>query len=176
MRVARTIGTAAIAVPPEKQAPARNEADEKAWASAVAAGTIEAFERYLQDFKHGEHAAEARRRITELQETARKKAHEDVWIDTKREGTIVAFKRYLDAHPHGPYALEAWQRIRRIEEEAARREALKKQADRELALRKKQQAYDQCRAQCLSFRGLSGYNMKDCYDFCAEQWWDKKVP
>ena len=75
-------GQASVAQQPSTTGPAlaqleeqaRKEADEKAWAEAVRAGTTAAFNGYIQKFPSGAHVAEARSRLAALEAKARKDA------------------------------------------------------------------------------------------------------
>jgi hypothetical protein len=70
---------------------ARKDADEKAWADALRAGTVAAFNAYVQSFGSGAHVAEARARLATLEEKARKQADDRAWTDAARVGTATAF-------------------------------------------------------------------------------------
>ena len=97
---------------------ARKQADEKAWADAQRAGTVTAFNSYIQNFASGAHVAEARQRITALNEQARKALDDKAWADADRAGTAAAFNTYLQSYASGAHAAEARARIAALDEQA----------------------------------------------------------
>ena len=104
----------------------RKETDEKAWADASRAGTVEAFPAYLEAHGSGAHAGDARQRLSVLEERARKtaeeqarrEAEEKAWADASRAGTVEAIAAYLQTHGSGIHAAEARQRLAVLEKEA----------------------------------------------------------
>ena len=82
---------------------ARKQADEKAWSDAQRAGTVSAFNGYIQNFASGAHVAEARQRITALNEQARKDADDKAWADAVRTGTASAFNTYMQNYGSGAH-------------------------------------------------------------------------
>ena len=97
---------------------ARKQADEKAWADAQRAGTVSAFNSYIQNFASGAHVAEARQRITALNEQARKALDDKAWADADRAGTVAAFNTYLQSYASGAHAADARARIAALDEQA----------------------------------------------------------
>jgi hypothetical protein len=70
--------------------------DDRVWADAISANTVEGFERYLQVVSKGKHAAEAKDRIESLR-----------WEQATRQNTITSYRRYVSAHPEGKFAGQA---------------------------------------------------------------------
>jgi hypothetical protein len=99
---------------------ARKEADEKAWADALSAGTSAAFNTYLSNFASGAHVAEARQRIAALDEQARKEADEKAWADATKTGTSSAFNTYLQNFGTGAHAADARRRVAALEATSSR--------------------------------------------------------
>ncbi|MFL6797456.1 MAG: hypothetical protein ACJ8F3_08595 [Xanthobacteraceae bacterium] len=93
----------------------RQEADEKAWADAVRAGTAAAYTRYIQDFSSGAHIAEARQRSASLEEQTRKEEDEKEWAHAMRAGTGASFRSYVQKFPSGAHVAEARQRAAALE-------------------------------------------------------------
>jgi hypothetical protein len=100
----------------------RKEADDKAWADAVRAGTAAAITAYTQNFSSGAHVAEARQRLAALDEQARKEADEKAWADAEKAGTAAAFNDYIQKFGSGAHVAEARQRLAALDEQA-RKEA-----------------------------------------------------
>ena len=97
---------------------ARKAADDKAWADADRAGTVAAFNTYLQSYASGAHAADARARIAALDEQARKDADEKAWTDAQRTNTAAAFNGYVQNFSSGAHVAEARQRAATLEAQA----------------------------------------------------------
>ena len=78
----------------QQQAPsgqlANKQTEAKAWADALAAGSVTAFNTYLENFGAGPHAAEARARLATLEAQARREADEKAWSDASRSDTAAA--------------------------------------------------------------------------------------
>ena len=105
---------------PEQQP--RNDAEQKAWAEATRAGTAEAFAAYLKTHGSGPHAAEARQRLSILEEQASKAAQEKkAWAEASGAGTAAALTAYLKTYGSGPYAAEARQRLSILEEQTRKK-------------------------------------------------------
>jgi formylglycine-generating enzyme required for sulfatase activity len=78
--------------------------EDSAWATAQAADTVQAYERFLLAFPAGRHAAQARQRIDQLHDEA-------AWTRAQSADTIPAYARYLAEFPAGRYAERAQARI-----------------------------------------------------------------
>lgn len=94
----------------------RRDAAEKAWADALQAGTPAALNAYLANHGSGTHAAEARQRLTELEEQARRDDEEKAWADASHDGTAPAITAFLQNFGAGTHAVEARQRLAALEE------------------------------------------------------------
>ena len=66
-----------------------------------APGPLSAFNSYIQNFASGAHVAEARQRITALNEQARKALDDKAWAEADRAGTAAAFNTYLQSYASG---------------------------------------------------------------------------
>jgi hypothetical protein len=66
---------------------------------------------YLQSHGSGAHAAEARQRLSAMEEQAEKKA----WADAFRAGTPAAMNEYLQSHGSGAHAADARRRLSVLE-------------------------------------------------------------
>jgi hypothetical protein len=111
----------------------RKEADDKAWADAVRAGTAAALTAYTQNFSSGAHVAEARQRLATLDEQARKDADDKAWADADKAGTAAAFNAYIQKFGSGAHAAEARQRLAALDEQARKEADEKAWADAEKA-------------------------------------------
>jgi molybdopterin synthase catalytic subunit len=111
----------------------RKEADDKAWADAVRAGTPAAITAYAQNFSSGAHVAEARQRLAALDEQARKDADDKAWADAEKAGTAAAFNGYIQKFGSGAHVAEARQRIAALDEQANKEADEKAWADAEKA-------------------------------------------
>ena len=80
----------------------------RAWDSAKASGTAEAYQRFLAEYPDDPRAAEARRAMTSVH-----------WERARAEGTIAAFATFLKENPAAPEVAAATEQI----EELAWREA-----------------------------------------------------
>src|SRR5215510_13446952 len=109
---------------------ARKEADEKAWADAVKAGTAAAYTAYVQNFGGGAHVAEARQRVTEL---SRKEADDKAWADAVRAGIAAAITAYTQNFSSGAHVAEARQRLAALDEQARKEAEEKAWADADKA-------------------------------------------
>lgn len=97
---------------------ASKQTEEKAWADALAAGSVAAFNAYLQNYGAGAHAAEARARLATLEAQARREADEKAWADASRSGTAAAFNAYLRDFASGAHVAQARARVAALEEQA----------------------------------------------------------
>jgi cell division protein FtsN len=79
-------------------------AEQQDWRSAEAAGTSEAYQRFLDQHPGSELAAKARERVGEF-------AEERDWTQATRLATSDAYRGFLSAHPAGRWAQEARIRI-----------------------------------------------------------------
>jgi SPOR domain len=79
-------------------------AEQQDWRSAEAAGTTEAYQRFLDQHPDSELAAKARDQIKAF-------AEERDWSQVTRIGTPDAYRGFLAAHPNGRWAQEARIRI-----------------------------------------------------------------
>ena len=79
-------------------------AEQQDWRSAEAAGTSEAYQRFLDQHPASELAAKARERVGEF-------AEERDWTQATRLATSDAYRGFLSAHPAGRWAQEARIRI-----------------------------------------------------------------
>jgi cell division septation protein DedD len=77
---------------------------EAAWRSADSAGTVAAYETYLESYPAGTHAATARVRAAALREARE-------WSHAERLGTPESYQRYLAAYPDGQHAATARDRL-----------------------------------------------------------------
>jgi len=111
----------------------RKEADDKAWADAVRAGTAAALTAYTQNFSSGAHVAEARQRLATLDEQARKDADDKAWADADKAGTAAAFNGYIQKFGSGAHVAEARQRLAAFDEQARKEADEKAWADAEKA-------------------------------------------
>src|SRR5262245_38264149 len=68
----------------------RDAAEDKAWHEASRIGTAPAIAAYLQQYGSGAHAAEARQRLSALEERAQKEEEQEAWAKTFRAGSVAA--------------------------------------------------------------------------------------
>ena len=83
------------------------EAEKKAWKDANSIGTIESYTKYLQYFKLGSHALDAKNKIEEIK-----------WGLAKNADTEDSYNDYLKYYKYGRFASLARTRIKSIKAEA----------------------------------------------------------
>jgi outer membrane protein assembly factor BamD (BamD/ComL family) len=86
-----------------------NEAD---WQKATSANTVSAYQDFLKQHPNGQHADEARSRITSLED-------EQAWMEALNANTQGAYEQYLRNEPSGAHAQEARDRITGFQRAAA---------------------------------------------------------
>lgn len=104
-----------------QEAPAEAEPDPRAteqaaWERALAASSIDGFERFLADHPDGLYATDARRRLNALEHRA---AEQAAWEAALAANTIAAFESFLDEYPDGTNAATAVRRLQALERVAA---------------------------------------------------------
>ena len=82
------------------------EAEKKAWKEANSIGTIESYTKYLQYFKFGSHALDAKDKIEEIS-----------WELARNADTIESYNDYLKYYKYGRFASDARARIKSINAE-----------------------------------------------------------
>jgi formylglycine-generating enzyme required for sulfatase activity/serine/threonine protein kinase len=92
----------------ERQRQEAEQRDHEAWASARAARTIAAIDRYLGDWPGGLHGDEARQLRRVLNDEANE---ERAYAAAQKLNTIAAFQAYIDAFPNGSRVANALERI-----------------------------------------------------------------
>jgi cell division septation protein DedD len=78
--------------------------EQQDWRSTEAAGTSEAYQRFLEQHPGSELAAKARERVGEF-------AEDRDWAQAARLGTADAYQAFLAAHPDGRWSQEARIRV-----------------------------------------------------------------
>ena len=78
--------------------------EQQDWRSAEAAGTTEAYARFVEQHADSELASEARARVARIEE-------ERDWQRADASGTIEAYRQFLAQHGHGKWAEQARIRI-----------------------------------------------------------------
>jgi len=79
-------------------------AEQQDWRSAEAAGTSEAYQRFIDQHPDSELAGKARERVGEF-------AEDRDWTVASKDGTAEAYRAFLAAHPKGRWSQEARIRI-----------------------------------------------------------------
>lgn len=74
--------------------------DDEAWDAALASGTIDAAERYLEAFPDGRHAAAASQHVHALTEARH-------WAEALKARTTTSLELFLRQHPDGAHRAEA---------------------------------------------------------------------
>ncbi len=100
----------------------RNKVDEllrsaepNDWAAAQQAGTVEAYQRYLEAYPAGAHRKEAEEAILRC----RQDNENQVWKKIVATNTIEAYQRYLDDYPDGEHRDEARDKKEKLREAAS---------------------------------------------------------
>ncbi|HYL02292.1 MAG TPA: SPOR domain-containing protein [Steroidobacteraceae bacterium] len=75
-------------------------AEQRDWRSAEAAGTSEAYARFIEQHPGSELAGKAREHVEQIVE-------ERDWQRAAQAGTLEAYREFLAAHPHGRWSQEA---------------------------------------------------------------------
>lgn len=70
------------------------------WNKASAAGTVEAYQNFLNKHPSGEHSSDARERIHSLEDDA-------AWAQAKQTDTVAAYQDYLQKQPAGAHTKDA---------------------------------------------------------------------
>jgi serine/threonine protein kinase len=106
----------------------RRKRDDDAFARAKSSNTIYAYEKYLEKYPSGDHAAEAQKRLDELKSAAQLeiKIKDDVAFETAAgAGTIAAYEAYLKEYSYGAHAAEARARINSLKEKIIKETRIK---------------------------------------------------
>jgi cell division septation protein DedD len=85
---------------------------QKDWDRANAAGTVAAYQEFLQHHPKDAHAEEARARIQGLEDA-------QAWSAAQSANTAEAYQEYLKSEPSGAHAQEARDKLAALEEAAA---------------------------------------------------------
>lgn len=78
------------------------------WQEASRAGTIQAYEQFLQKHSDADQAGEARRRLALLRD-------DENWNKTKSVNTIAGYKEFLNQYPQSRHAKEAGAQLEQLE-------------------------------------------------------------
>lgn len=90
-------------------------AEPNDWAAAQQAGTVEAYQRYLEAYPAGAHRKEAEEAILRC----RQDNEDQVWKKIVATNTIEAYQRYLDDYPDGEHRDEARDKKEKLREAAS---------------------------------------------------------
>ena len=85
---------------------------QKDWDQANAAGTVAAYQQFLQRHPKDAHAEEARARIRSLEDA-------QAWSTAQSANTTEAYQQYLQSEPSGAHAQEARDKLTALDEAAA---------------------------------------------------------
>ncbi len=85
--------------------------DRNAWARAERMNTRGGYETYLQTYPRGAYAAEAQRRIAEIDAQDPARREDVVWQAALRANTQAGYLAYLAEFPNGRYKAEAFIRL-----------------------------------------------------------------
>jgi curved DNA-binding protein CbpA len=89
---------------------------EVAWTEAKKTGTREAWQRFIEAYPHGDHAAKARQMIAAIEAAeSRQKTDHTAWAEAEGGNTREAYSAYLRAYPNGRHAEHARARIAELE-------------------------------------------------------------
>ncbi len=127
------------AAPPPPETPAEPPAEDpavEAWRKALADGSLQAFERFVQKHPDAPQAPEARRRAARLRE-------DRAYRRAVKKDDLRAYRAFLDRFPDSAHKAEVEARIQAIEAERKRREAERRA--REAAEKRRLKAYDEAR-------------------------------
>ncbi|MDJ1009346.1 MAG: peptidoglycan-binding protein [Paracoccaceae bacterium] len=111
------------------------EADRAFWRDTGASGREEDLRRYLDRYRGGIFAEDARAELRAIEEIRRPEVsatEQLTWQQVEENGSKGAYEEYLRRYPEGAYAESARDEIARLEEEEARgadREAAERQED-----------------------------------------------
>ncbi len=83
--------------------------EAQAWAACQSAGTVAAYQAFLDQFPNGERTEEAKQKIELLRE-------EEAWQSARQADTIAAYLRYQDDYPKGDYFGQSVQAIANLED------------------------------------------------------------
>lgn len=107
---ARTEREAAEAEAKRLSAAEAREKDDALWRRAERANTESAYQRYLNTYPEGAHAAEAR----DILSVAAARAEREAWGEAERRDDVAAYENYLDRFPEGDNAARAERRLERL--------------------------------------------------------------
>ena len=100
------------------------EGREMAWAEAERTGSREAWQRFIEVYPEGDHAAKAKQTLAAIDAAeARQRADLAAWAAAEKGGTRAALRGYLDAYPEGDHAAKAKQTLAAIDAAEARQRA-----------------------------------------------------
>lgn len=95
------------------------ESEQKDWANASNAKSIEALENYLSTYPDGSHREEARTLIRSLQEAEKNGAPADAW-EAVDKNSIDALRHFCNAYPNDPHCQEATKLSNKLYREKSR--------------------------------------------------------
>jgi hypothetical protein len=89
---------------------------EIAWTDAKRTATREAWERFIEAYPDGDHAAKARQALAAIEAAeARQKADHTAWAEAEGASSREAYSAYLRAYPNGRHAERARARLAEME-------------------------------------------------------------
>ena len=97
---------------------------EIAWVETKRTATREAWQRFIDAYPDGDHAAKARQALAAIEAAeARQRADRAAWTAAEKSGTRAELQRYLEAYPDGGHAAKARQALAAIDAAEARQRA-----------------------------------------------------
>ncbi|MCP4154036.1 MAG: protein kinase [bacterium] len=100
----------------------RRQADDAAYKRAVSRNTIYAYEKYLEKYPKGIHAAEARKKFDENKQVAllEERIKDDTAYElVTKENTVSGYYNYLEKYPKGRHVAETQAKIKTLKEKIA---------------------------------------------------------